>query len=103
MRRRAVTAKKDNKKPKRMTVKRAFEVIEREIHCYCAHYDEEANEQCRNMPTLTFSNIKFDTESHWCKEHCPSESHYADRTDPFESGEALAFLRAALEKTSAKK
>lgn len=87
-------------KTEQMTAARAIEVIRREMKCYCAHYDEEANEQCGNLPTLTRRNIKFDTEKHWCKEHCPDERHFADRTDPFEGGAALEFVRNALAKAA---
>lgn len=90
------------KKSKRMTAKRALEIISREMECYCAHYDEEADKQCKNAPTLTVRNSKFDTSAHWCAEHSPGKQHYADDVDPFEGGIALEFVRNALAKAGAK-
>lgn len=91
----------NEKKAKRMTAKRALEIVSREMKCYCAHYDEEANEQCKNAPTLTVWNIKFGTSARWCAEHNPGEHHFADRTDPFDGARALDFLRKALAKGGA--
>lgn len=90
------------KKTEQMTAERALEIISREMKCWCAHYDEEADKQCKSAPTLTVRNSKFETLHHWCAEHNPGKRHYADFVDPFDGGIALEFVRKALAKAGAK-